>query len=134
MSYLVSTHNTPFITKGILFRNDFVDSGSLIEVSTAGVTNHTFYTDGDVLTLTATRFISNSYGVALSLTGSPLTNNFAIRLSTGSNITDFQIYFYSGSSNTFVSFNNGFLSPGLPNFNVFTGSINKLISIGALSC
>src|SRR5438552_2480195 len=91
--------NTPFITRGIFFRNDFLTSGSLTQDTVSLVTNNTFYTDGDILTITAQGNLG-VYTIGLSLSGSPITSgSFAIR--AGVNGTaGLSVNFLSGSTGT----------------------------------
>jgi hypothetical protein len=113
---------TPFMTRGIIFRNDFIDTGSVVLSWTDNTdTGTTFFTNGDEMTVIGTG--SGFIAVDLSQSGSPLVanNQFIIRVKSGSNVGDLVIYFYSGSLFNFAytiqttSFSNG-------NYFVFTGS------------
>ena len=117
--------NTPFITRGIFFRNDFLTSGSLTQDTVSLVTNNTFYTDGDILTITAQGNLG-VYTIGLSLSGSPITSgSFAIR--AGVNGTaGLSVNFLSGSTGTGYT-----LFGAASSFNLFTGSVNAIANINS---
>jgi len=123
------THNIPFITRGIIFRDDFQDTGSWIRGG-PGLTARvvTFSTDGDIVTILVTGSGASTAGIVRSLSGSPIRppyTNIAVRLSSGSNDSTavVSVVLYSGS----LSETSGGLNP-TTKFNVFTGSLSGNVS------
>src|SRR5947209_8456029 len=121
------THTIPFLTKGIVYRNDFTETGSLTSLNL--LSPGTFFTNGDIITLTGSTASSpQALEVQTSLSGSPIitgsTNNIMIRYNTGSN-SFMQVVFYSGSSGVTIQL--PFPSSGL--FVVWTGSLSTISSL-----
>src|SRR3989442_1594356 len=75
-----SIHVTPFITKGVTYRNDFLDTGSLILANTSGANGGTFFTDGDILTVSGSsnKFVGAASNNLANGTSGTLTANNVI--------------------------------------------------------
>src|SRR5438309_1831589 len=86
-----ATISNPIITRGVVYRNDLSDTGSLTTGITIRARDVTYYSDGDILTVQATSTGTGGFGsqvnISLSLSGSPITDpslNIMVRLKTGS--------------------------------------------------
>lgn len=99
-------HPVPFITRGLVYRNDIETTGSLARGAETDpgfpMTNPTFRTDGDILICEGTSTGTTSgFDINLNLSGSPIRASlFGVRAKSGSKtaFNGFIIDFFSGST------------------------------------
>lgn len=143
MSSLGAAINTiPFITKGIVYRNDFSDSGSLIVGQQIQITSGSFSTDGDILTIQGFSTGASTMEVLLNLSGSPIpitsATRIGVRFKTGSGIAgNIQINMYSTNNlaslggfttSNFLFYSGSAFGFGFPTIDKFGFQINSINS------
>ena len=115
-------HVIPFITQGIIYRDDFIKTGSYSIGSSSNGSILSYSTDGDILTINASGSPNGFASIIISNT--PTTANvFAFRAKIGSGMDvsgKCDLVLYSGSSFQVYSINS---STG---FSVLTGSTSGL--------
>jgi len=121
-----SIHTIPFITQGILFRDDCVQTGSYSIGSSFNGSIVSYSTDGDILTINASGS-PNGYASIIINTVPVTANSFAFRakLGSGMNVSGkCDLILYSGSTSQLFSIAN-------TDFVVLTGSTINLTSTSA---
>ena len=112
-----SLHITPFITQGIVYRDDCKQTGSYLIGSSFSGSILSYSTDGDILTINASGSPSGHASIIINNTP-VIANSFAFRAKTGSGMDTSgkcDLILYSGSTSQLYTINSN-------NFTVLTGS------------